>query len=66
MINIKIKWFMLLLGSFLFLGTSFQAIETEKPHESNPSEHSMNISKKIPPIDIAAPPKFKTASFGLG
>ena len=64
--DIHIKWFLILLGFMLFLGVSSQAMESEIQNKSNTIEPSMNIEKKIPPMDTAAPSKFETASFGLG
>jgi hypothetical protein len=41
-------------------------MESKTSHESNKSGSSINVEKKIPPIDMQASSNFDTASFGLG
>jgi hypothetical protein len=64
--HINIGWFYIVLGSMLFLWTCSQTIEPAISHESTRRESSMSIEKSMPPVDMAAPSIFETASFGLG
>jgi hypothetical protein len=64
--DIRITWFLLLLGMASLSGAFSQAMGSEIQLQSGPSEPSMIIEKQLPPIDTAAPLEFKTAFFGLG
>jgi hypothetical protein len=61
-----IKRLLFLLGLIWFLSACTQAMGSETNQGSKRIEPAMEMPKKIPPIDIAAPSKFETASFGLG
>jgi len=64
--HLYIKGILFLLGLICFLGAFNQAMGSETNPQSKQIEPDMEMPKKIPPIDIAAPLKFETASFGLG
>ena len=64
---------LLLLGILSFLSGGAQTLTAQTSHTSKTKAHSMSLANKtqpespaIPPIDVAAPSIFKTASFGLG
>jgi len=59
-------WYCILLGSMFFLWACSQTMEPAISQESKTRESSMNIEKGVPPLDMASPPNFETASFGLG
>ena len=60
-------WLYILLGFIFFLWACSQTIEPAISQESKTKESSMSTDiEKTPPIDMAAPTLFETASFGLG
>jgi len=63
----------LLLGMVSFLLGYSPTMAMQTSHASKTKEHPMSLAYKtetespvIPAIDVAAPPIFETASFGLG
>ena len=70
--TIIIKFLLLLGVSSIFLGVA-QMMTTRADPNPDIKEGSMNLAytletkpAEIPPIDVAAPAVFETASFGLG